>query len=120
MAQRIPLRPCWDVRSLTLRALEIIMVAETIPFNFPRTGRMTVEIGQGGSVAVGFNYLNGHGAIVTKSVGEDTFRLVALNAEGFLDYLPEILGEGVRTLQYLTADEVDVTLTRISNLPVKG
>jgi hypothetical protein len=93
------------------------MVVEAVPFTFPRTGRMFVNNDELGGVAVGFTYLNGHGAIVTRSIGETLFRLVALNANGHLDYLPEILGENVRTAEYLTADEVDALLVRISNLP---
>jgi hypothetical protein len=104
---------------LTYRALEIIMVADVVPFNFPRTGRMFVSGDRTGGVAVGFTYLNGHGAIVTRSIGEEMFRLVALDADGHLDYLPEVLGENVTTAQYLTADEVDTLLIRISNLPLR-
>ena len=93
------------------------MVVETVPFTFPRTGRMTVTDDKSGNLAVTFAYLNGHGAMVTRSAGSQLFRLVALDAAGDLGYLPGVLGDGVRTARYLTADEVDVLLIRIAGLP---
>lgn len=93
------------------------MVVEAVPFNFPRTGRMNVNTDRSGSLHAAFDYLNGHGALVVRLADESMFRLSVLDSSGCLDYLPEVLGEGVRTVKHLTADEVDALLVRISNLP---
>ena len=92
------------------------MVVETLPFVVPHVGRMSVNEGPAGVLNVVFAYANGHGAMVGRGMGESMFRLTALDSAGNVATLPEILGEGVVTAQYLTEYEVTALLTRIATL----
>lgn len=92
------------------------MVVEALPFVVPHIGRMAVSEGPAGVLNVVFTYANGHGAMVGRGMGESMFRLTALDSAGNVTTLPEVLGEGVVTAQFLNEDEVTSLLTRIALL----
>lgn len=95
------------------------MVAEVVPYEFPRVGTMRVIEMPGRGPAAEFTFPNGYGAsVITDGNGgaSGLYELAPLDADGNIVHLPEITGPYDSVAGWLNGAEVAEKLRTIASL----